>query len=179
MSKIQQWSFFTFLTVLAYGGGALSFASEGTQRVAVVDMQKALQLVEAGKKARSQLEHEFNAKKVEFQKEEAAIKKMNEDFQKQSLVMNDEARIKKQGELQNRILKFQQATQQSQEEIQVKERSLTQPIVVKMRAIISDLAKKKNYSIVLEKNENFVLHSEDKDDLTSEVVSTFDKGSKV
>jgi outer membrane protein len=164
--------------ILVAGASASSFASEGSHRVAVVDMGKTMQSIEAGKKARSQLEKEFNAKSLEFQKEEAAIKKMNEDFQKQSLVMNDEARMKKQSELQSRYMKYQQATQQSQEELQKKERSLIQPILVKLREVVAEIAKKKNYDVVLQKDENMVLYFEEKDDLTTEVIASFDKGGK-
>lgn len=154
----------------------LSFADD--LKLGTVDMQKALQTVDAGKKAKAQLEKDFNVKKKELQSEEAAIKKMGEEFKKQSLVLSDEARAKKQGEIQERIMKFQELTQRSQGEIQQKEAELTQPIIGKLRSIIADLAKKKSLAVVLEKNENTVLFSQDKDDLTDEVISTFNKQHK-
>lgn len=147
-------------------------------KVGVVDMQKAIQSVEAGKKAKSQLEKEFNARKKELQTEEASIKKMGEEFRKQSLVLTDDARAKKQAELQERILKFQDLTTRSQQEIQGKEQELTQPIVSGIRKIIADLAKQKGYSVILEKNENTVLFSLDKDDLTADVITAYNKGGK-
>ncbi len=162
---------------LALGSNAAR-AQDATTKIGTVDMQKALQSVEAGKKAKSQLEKEFNAKKKELQAEEASIKKMGEEFKKQSLVMNDEARAKKQGELQERIMKFQETTGRSQQEIQVKERELTEPIIVKLRGVIGEIAKQKGYGVVLEKNENTVLFSQEKDDLTTEVVTAFNKGNK-
>ncbi len=176
MSQMNRRVLFTIMAAIAGLGSTSSFAAEATQRIAVVDMQKALQLVEAGKKVKAQLEKEFNAKSTQFQQEEAAIKKMNEELQKQSLAMSDEARAKKQAELQSRFMKFQQGYQQSQEELQSKERTLTQPIITKLRNIIGEVAKNKNYSIVIQKNDVFVLHSEDKDDLTNEVIKIFDKG---
>ena len=144
-------------------------------KVGTVDMQKALQTVETGKKAKAQLEKEFNAKKQQLQTEEAALRKATEEFKKQSLVMSDEARAKKQAELQERIMKFQEQTAKSQMEIQQKERDLTQPLVSKLRTVIAELAKKKNYTVVLEKNENNVLFSQEKDDLTNDVITAFDK----
>ncbi|MGK5081831.1 OmpH family outer membrane protein [Bdellovibrionota bacterium FG-1] len=150
-------------------------SEESGVKIATVDMQKALQSVEAGKKAKSQLEKEFNTKKKALQSEEVAIKKMGEEFKKQAAVMNEDARAKKQAEIQERIMRFQETTGRSQAEIQQKERDLTSPIIVKMRAIISEMAKQKGYSVVLEKNENTVLFSLEKDDLTSEVVSIYNK----
>ena len=147
-------------------------------KIATVDMQKALQTVDLGKKAKSQLEKEFNNKKKDLQVKEMAIKKDTEDFKKKSLVMSDEAKAKKQAELQDRIMMFQELTARSQSEIQQKERDLTQPIIGKLRAIITDTAKKKAYTVVLEKNENTVLYSLEKDDITGDVISTFDKQAK-
>jgi outer membrane protein len=157
---------------------AYSVARAEELKVGVVDMQKAIQSVDAGKKAKGQLEKEFNSRKKELQAEEAAIKKMGEEFRKQSLVLTDEARAKKQAELQERIMKFQELTARSQQEIGQKEQELTQPIVTGIRKIISDLARQKGYSVILEKNENTVLFSLDKDDLTNEVVSAYNKGGK-
>lgn len=147
--------------------------------IGFVDMQKALQSVEAGRKAKSQLEKEFNAKKKELQSEEAAIQKLGEEFKKQQLVMSDEGRAKKQQEIQERIMKFQQMTARSQSEIQQKEQELTQPIIAKLRSIVGDLAKTKGYSLILEKNENTVLYHQEKDDLTGDVINQFNKQSKV
>ena len=164
-------------TTLTLGGG-FARAEDAAAKIGTVDMQKALQSVDAGKKAKAQLEKEFNVKKKELQSEEASIKKMGEEFKKQSLVMNDEARAKKQGELQERIMKFQETTGRSQQEIQVKERELTEPIIVKLRGLIGEIAKQKGYGVVLEKNENTVLFSQEKDDLTTEVVNAYNKGNK-
>lgn len=153
-------------------------ASAADIKIGIVDMQKALQSVEAGKKAKSELEGEFNKRKKELQDEEAAIKKLHEEFQKQSLVMSDQAKAKKQGELQERILKFQEKTARSQGEIQKKEQELTEPIVNKLKGIVKNLAGQKQYALVLEKNENTVLYSLDKDDLTTDVISQFNKPEK-
>lgn len=146
-------------------------------KIATVDLQKALQSVEAGKKAKAQLEKEFAAKKKDIEKEQAALKKMDEEFKKQSVVMNEEARAKKQGELQARFMKYQEMAARSQAELQQKEAQLTEPLINKLRGVVSDVAKKKGYTLVLEKNENTVLYSQDKDDLTNDVVTSFNKGS--
>ncbi|OFZ76249.1 MAG: hypothetical protein A3K03_02205 [Bdellovibrionales bacterium RIFOXYD1_FULL_44_7] len=156
----------------------LGFSAFAEEKIATVDMQKALQTVEAGKKARSLLEKEFNAKKKELQKEENSLKKMGEDFKKQSLVLSDEARIKKQNEIQERIMKFQEMTAKSQADIQQKEQELTMPIINKLRSVIGEIAKQKGYTVVFEKNENTVLYSLDKDDLTGEVIAAYNKQSK-
>lgn len=148
------------------------------QKIGFVNMNYALQNVEAGKTAISMLEKEAQAKKKAFSSEEAALNKMAEEFKKQSLVMSEEAKAKKQQELQEKYMKVQQMGAQSEMELRKKEMELTKPIVQKLRVIISDLAKQKGYSMVLEKNENTVLFSQDKDELTNEVISLYNKNNK-
>jgi outer membrane protein len=172
---MSKWNLGFAVLAFAMAPLAVSHASADEVKIGTVDMQKALQSVDAGKKAKAQLEKEFNSKKKDLQNEEAALRKMTDEFKKQSLVMNDEARAKKQGEIQERIMKYQEATQKSQMEIQQKEHELTEPILNKLRGVIGDLAKSKGYSMVLERNENMVLFSPEKDDLTEDVIAAYNK----
>lgn len=166
---------------LALIGMSVSLLAKGAiatedLKIATVDMQKAIQTVEAGKKAKGQLESELAKKKKELEVEEASVKKMVEEFKKQSLVMNEEARGKKQSEIQERMVKLQETHAKLQGELQQKERELTAPIVTRLRTIIGEMAKQKGYKVVLEKNENNVLYSDEKDDLTDDVIKKFNTG---
>lgn len=170
--------FIGFLAWNTFGAKEEPAHLAGTAKIATVDMQKALQTVKLGVKAKSELEGALNKKKKELEKKEAELRKASEDFQKQSLVMNEEARSAKQAELQQRFMKFQEETAKSQMELQKREQELTNPIVDKLRDIISDIAKQKSYTVVLEKNRNSVLYSLDKDDLTDDVIKQFDQKHK-
>lgn len=172
VSKIA--SLFVLSLVISGTSGAKE-VTDTPQKIYYVDMQKALQSVDAGKKAKAQLEKDFNSRKKELQSEEEKIKKATEAFKKQSDVMTDESRAKKQAELQERILKFQEQTARSQAEIQQKERELTQPIVEKLKSIIEEIGEKKS-ATVLEKGA--VLSAPKDLDLTDEVISNYNKQSK-
>ncbi|MBI4925215.1 MAG: OmpH family outer membrane protein, partial [Bdellovibrio sp.] len=137
-------TFIIRMLVIGFLGSSVAIGAE--TRVATVDMQKAIQNVETGKKAKSDLEKALTLKRKEIQDEEAKINKMGEEFKKQSLVMNEEARAKKQSEIQERIVKLQQLQMKSQTELQQKEQTLTAPILNKLRQIIQDIASKKGYS---------------------------------
>lgn len=165
----------TLLVALSLILGMPSFADA---TIGTVDMQKALRTVDAGKKAKEKLEGIFNKKKEELQKEEANLKKIHQDLQKQSSVLSESALGKKQAELQQKVAAFQENTARSQMELQKKEQELTAPIIDKLKELVQTLAKKKNYTMVLEKNENTVLFSLEKDDFTEEVIKEFDKQNK-
>jgi outer membrane protein len=143
------------------------------QKIGFVDMQKAIQDTEEGKKAKKELEADFNRKKKDLEKKEGDIKKMGEDLEKKALVLADDVKAKKQAEIQGEMRKYQEAVQKSQMDIQKHERDLTQPIIVKIRKIIEELAKKDGYSVVLEKSEQLVLYSVKEIDLTDRAVKEF------
>jgi outer membrane protein len=159
------------LAVLMMGFGLRARADV---KIGFVDMQKAIQETAAGKKAKKELETEFNKKKKDLEKKEADIKKMGEDFEKRSMAMNEDARLKKQGELQGEMRKYQEHAAKAQMEIQKKEHDLTQPIVTKLRSILEDIAKKENFTVILEKSENSVMWAKKDIDLTERLVKAYD-----
>jgi outer membrane protein len=143
-------------------------------KIGFVDMQKAIQATAAGKKAKTELEGDFNKKKKDLEKKEADLKKMGEDLEKKKSVMSEEALGKKQAEFQEEMMKYRDVVGKSQVEIQKKERELTAPILEKMKKAIAKLAKDKGYSLILE-NSQMVLFATSESDLTDEVVKAFEK----
>lgn len=147
-------------------------------KIGYVDLQKAIQETSAGKKAKKDLEKEFNAKKAELQKKEADLKKMGEDLEKKKVALSDDVRAKKTQELQGEMMKFQREVGDSQMNIQKKERDLTQPIIDKLSSSIEKVAKAQGYSMVLEKSEQSVLWAQKELDLTDAVVKDFEATNK-
>lgn len=143
-------------------------------KIGYVDMQKAIQSTDAGKKAKTELEGEFEKKKKDLQKKEADLKKMGEDLEKKKSVLSEEALGKKQAEFQEEMLKYRDNLGKSQLEIQKKERDLTAPILEKMKKVIEKVAKDKGYNMILE-NSAMVLYADKGSDLTDDVVKAFEK----
>ncbi len=150
------------------------FARADDMKIGIIDMQKAIQTSPAGKKAKGELEQAFNKKKKELQDQEATLKKDQEAFQKKQAALSESAKKDQQAKLQEKFMKYQDTLQKSQAEIQKKEQEMSQPIIVKIREKVSEIAKKKNLNLVLEKNENIVIYSQEKDDITEEVMKGLD-----
>nr|BFD67428.1 OmpH family outer membrane protein [Bdellovibrio sp. HAGR004] len=148
--------------------------AQAEAKIGFVDMQKAIQSTSAGKKAKTELESDFNKKKKELEKKEADLKKMGEDLEKKKSVLSEEALGKKQAEFQEEMLKYRDVVGKSQLEIQKKERELTAPILEKMKKVITKLAKDKGYTLVIE-NSQMVLYATPEADLTEDVIKAFEK----
>jgi outer membrane protein len=166
--------FATFTFVLSALALNASFAHADGTTVGIVDMQKAIQSSAAGKKAKAELETAFNKKKKELDDQGAALKKDQENFQKKQSALSDSAKRDQGQKLQEKMMKYQELLQKSNVEIQKKEQEMSEPIIKQIRLKVADIAKKRGFSIVLEKNDNIVIFSDDKNDVTDEVIKSID-----
>lgn len=144
-------------------------------KAAYIDMQKAIQATGAGKKAKKELESEFEKKKKDLKKKEEELKKRAEEFEKKKMVLSDKNREEQTAELQQEMMKFREDLGKSQMLIQQKERDLTKPILEKIQKAIADIAKEKDVSMVFEKGEQSVLWAKPEMDITDDVIKRADK----
>ncbi|MFZ4403543.1 MAG: OmpH family outer membrane protein [Pseudobdellovibrionaceae bacterium] len=160
--------------ILLMGVFFMGLQARAEFKIGYVDLQKAIQSTAAGKKAKAELEGEFNKKKKELEKKEADLKKMGEDLERKKSVLSEEVLQKKQVEFQEEMMKYRKIVSDSQQEIQKKERDLTSPILEKLKKVIEKVAAEKSYSMILE-NSQLVLYAVKDADLTDEVVKAFEK----
>lgn len=143
-------------------------------KIGLVDMQKAIQSTAQGKKAKTELETEFNKKKKELEKKEADLKKMGEDLERKKAVLSEEVLGKKQAEFQEEMMKYRDVVAKSQADIQKKQADLTAPILEKMKRVIEKVAKEKGNTLVLE-NSPMVLFAAPDADMTADVIKAYEK----
>ncbi len=150
--------------------GGLALADDF--KVGVIDMQKCVLSSESGKKAKSELEGAFKKKEKELQDQEAALKKAQEEFQKKQAALSDSARKEQQQKLQEKFMKFQENAQRSQAEIQKKQQEMSEPILRKIREKVAEIAKKRNLQMVIDSNPQILMYSDEKLDITEEVLKS-------
>lgn len=163
------------LTILA----VLVFTTVASaEKLGYIDIQRAILATSAGKKAKKQIEKEVGVRKKQLEKKRADLQKMQKDFEKKSLVLSDDVKAKKAAEIQREGMKLQEMFVKSQQELQGKERSLQEPILKTLQAVISDIAKKDGYDMIFEKTEQRILWAKKNTDLTDKVVKAFEKKHK-
>ena len=152
-----------------------SYSSFSAVLVGLVDIQKIITTIKEGKKVQKTLEKSFNDKKAILKKEEDKIKKAQEDYKKQSMVLADAARANKERELQEMMMKLQNKTMEFQREIQKMEQDLKKPILEKLRPIIDEVSKANKVDLTFELSAAPIVYAESKKDLTDDVVKAYDK----
>jgi outer membrane protein len=152
-----------------------SFSSFAEVLIGLVDIQKIITSIKEGKNVQKTLEKSFNDKKVILKKDEEKIKKAQEDYKKQSMVLADAARAIKEQEIQEMMMKLQNKTMEYQREIQKMEQDLKKPILEKLRPLIDDVSKESKVSMTFELSAAPIVYAESKKDLTDDVIKAYDK----
>src|SRR5437868_9074504 len=77
-------------------------------KIGYVDVQRAIQEVEEGKAARARLQDELKQKRGDLERKRAELEKLKADYDKQAPVLSEDAKRKKQEELQKAFVDAQQ-----------------------------------------------------------------------
>ena len=162
-------------TIFAFLILSVCFSAQAAVLVGLVDIQKIITTIKEGKGVQKTLEKAFNDKKVVLKKDEDKIKKAQEDYKKQSMVLADAARMTKEREIQEQMMKLQAKTMEYQKEIQKMEQEMKKPILEKLRPIIDEVSKANAVAMTFELSAAPIIYAEAKKDITEEVIKAYDK----
>ncbi len=150
-------------------------AAEAAMKIGLVDLFKAVNESEQGKKAKGELEAMIKGKQESLDQKGKAIEKLKSELEKQSGVLSSEARKGKEDELERLSRDYQRSVADSQNEVRKKEGELTGRIVKDLREIILSIAQEEHYTLILEKAEGLILFSDKSLDITEKVTKRFDE----
>lgn len=165
----------SILLVLGFVFPLLAVAETGSaSRVAIFDMQKAIMSVAEGKKARESLQKDWEEKQKKLQAESKKIQDSMEDLRKQSMVLDEKTRHEKEEAIQAQILKLRELDAKSQGEFQKRDHEVSEPIIKKLRVLVAKLSKDRDYTLVIDGNENTIIYSQGNNDITDEIIKQYD-----
>ena len=162
------------LAVAAFAMPVFKFElrARAEQKIAYVDLQRALEETDEGKRAKTKLKADFDKKQKELDVRQEELKKMKSDLDKQINILKPDALQQKQGELQQKLVALQETYMRLQKDLQEKEGVETQRIFKRMQAVIAQIAQTESVTYVLEKNSG-ILYAPPALDLTNELIRKF------
>lgn len=146
-----------------------------TLKVGIVDLLKALNESEAGKRAKTDLESLIKSKQASIEEKGKNIEKLRTDLEKQAAIISAEAKKAKEEELERLIRDYQRIVADSQAEVKKKEGELTGEILKDLREMINKVAQEEGYSLILENAEGIVLYANKFLDLTDKVIKRYNE----
>ena len=153
-------------------GPSVAFAEE--VKIGYVDMQRALNETEDGRKAKANLKKVFDQKQKELDEQQATLKKDLEDLEKKRTLLPADKVREKEAELQSRMQKVQQTYLRHQQDLSGKEQEATGKIFERMTKIISKIAAAENFSMILDKAA--LVYAKPHLDLTNELIRRYNAG---
>jgi outer membrane protein len=147
--------------------------ADAQEKIGYIDMQSALHKTDQGKREEERLRKDSEEKQKKLDQMQNELKKLKDDFDKQGALMKDDARARKQAELQSKFADLQQFYATVQKDLADKSGVVTKEIASRVRAIVEKIADRDGYTLVLERNEANVLYCKRHLDLTDEVVRNY------
>jgi outer membrane protein len=152
------------------------FALAEEVKLGYVDLQRALNETEDGRKAKANLKKVFDAKQKELDEQQEVLKKDIEDLNKKRTLLPAEKVREKEAELQDRMQKVQQTYMRHQQDLSTKEQEATAKIFERMSKIITKIATAENFTMVLDRQQSAVLFAKPHLDLTNELIRRYNSG---
>ena len=160
-----------FLVVLL---AALTAPAWGQElKVGFVTIQKAISQSTRGKDARASFQADLKDKEAALSKEKAAIEKQQKDLEKQAVLMKASERTRAQRRLQLRARDWERKMRDVREELNLREREITQEILKDLQKIIAEVGKTGKFTMILERGQ--LLYIDRGTDITDEVIKLYNE----
>lgn len=155
---------------------ALVSQVEAQNKIAIVDIQRALNETEDGRNAKAKLKTLFQRRQKTLDEQQTSLKKMKDNLEAQRNVLSREALGKKLEEYQKALVELQTVYMEYQRELASKEGDLTKDIIARMQKILRRIGQKEGYSLIIERNEAGVIFVPSNLDLTDLLIQKYNAG---
>lgn len=140
-------------------------------KIGIVDLQKALNDCEEGKRARATLEGRFDKAMQLIEQKKAQVQQAQDDLEAQRPMLSASAVKEKEGDLQKRMVEFQQIAMENQQEMSLMEQELTGGILQKLFKTAQTIGAAGGYNLIIEKQT--VVYINGTTDITDQVIARY------
>lgn len=158
------------LMVLCLTAGA-AFA----QKIAIVDLESAMNKSEAGIRASDELNAYVDKARGKAQKLNSEIESISKDLEAQRSLLSQDMIQKKLADVQKKKVELERFEKDTSEELQRKQMQFVGAIVQDMRGVIQKYAEEKKIDLVIEVKESGTIYANPSLDITDEIVKRFNE----
>lgn len=161
--------------MLAFGGCAGTGAKiDG--KVGVINSQRLLNETGAGKKAKENLAAFSKNRQALMELDEKELRRMEEDFVKQSSVLSPSAKREREEQFRRRMQEYQQKAAELNREVQEKQKDVLEGFRDKIELIVAKVAKRLGLQVVVDKSKGGpTIYHEEGLDISGPVIEEFNR----
>ncbi len=137
-------------------------------KIGVVDLQKVLEVSNAGKAAQSELKAQRDKMQTDLKQRGTEIQEIETRMKREAMVMSKEAREQKEREHRIKVSDFQALQRKYQSDLQDVERKLMGQLQAEISGLVGEMAKKDGYTMII--SNIGVLYSQPAVDLTERLI---------
>ncbi len=153
-------------------------AASAELKLAFVDMQRALNDSNAGKKAKSEFRSEISRLQSKLQRQQQEVQALKDELDRKGPLMRDDERRNLQDDYTRKLRDFERAYKDSKEELQQKDNEVTGAIIRDLAYVVRNVGERDGYTMVMEKGS--LLWAAPSVDITDEVIREYNaSGAKV
>lgn len=145
-------------------------------KIAVVDLQRAINETEDGRKSKDKLKKEFEKRQQGLNKKQEQLAKLKDELERQRGVLTQDAMQSKLESYQKQVVELQQVYVEYQRELAEQEGELTKAIVERMERILRRIGQTEGYTLILERNEAGIIYVPINLDLTDVLIQRYNAG---
>jgi outer membrane protein len=144
-------------------------------KIAVVDMEEAVNQSEDGKKAQAELKRRGQEFEKELRDLREEIQTLRAELEKSAMLLKPEAKLSKQRELERKMRHYQDRQRDARQEWGQAQRDAFAPILAKMKEVVGQIGQKRGYTLVLEAGAT--LYNPDSVDITQQVIKAYNQAN--
>ncbi|HYB90077.1 MAG TPA: OmpH family outer membrane protein [Candidatus Binataceae bacterium] len=150
---------------------AVAAPARAEQKFAYVDVQRALNECDAGKRAKADMQGRIQVLDSRLQKQQSEVQTLRDELEKKGMLMQPDQRQSLQEELQKKATNFDRDYKDSRDELQRKDNEITGKIVHDLATVIRSIGERDGFTMVMEKGS--ILWGAPGIDITDEVIRNY------
>lgn len=167
--------FLLAITLMMLGSGITQAAET---KIGYIDMQKTLNLSEAGLQAKNQLQDKVQGYQKQINAKQEELQKLKNELEKQSMALNEAARAVREKDYQQKLKDFQRFAKDAEEDMQARDGELTRVILETLEKLISDYGSKNGFTLILDAHSAGLLYADQSIDITDAILKELNATSK-
>ncbi|HSA84677.1 MAG TPA: OmpH family outer membrane protein [Nitrospira sp.] len=145
-------------------------------KIGVINSQRLLNETSAGKRAKENLAAFSKNRQALMELEEKELRRMEEDFVKQSSVLSPAAKRDREEQFRRRMQEYQQKATELNREVQEKQKEVLEGFRDKIETVVAKVAKRVGLQVVVDKSKGGpTIYHEDGLDISSSVIEEFNR----
>ena len=159
-------------TILFFVDFAVSYGAD-VAKIGVVDLQKILELSDAGKKAQAEINKQGKKMEADLKKKGTEIEDIKKQLEREAMVMSRDVRENKNRELRIKSNDIKILQKKYMTDFKVFESKLVGRIQKEVFKIVEEMGKKEGYLLIVERQEGGVLYFPNAIDITDKLIQQY------